>query len=366
MTAPPNLSRAEARRIAIRAQLLDAERPRDLLDVVDRLTFLQVDPTAVIAPAADHVAWSRLGDGYDPAQLTTALERDRTLFEHKAQPTLVEGRIVMIRPMADLPLYLAEMAEMPPPRFGDVRAFLDANDGFRRRILDRLRDAGPLTSREIPDTSETSWQSSGWTHERNVTQMLEGLAWRGEVAVSARQGRERLWDLPERVFPAGVTALPAEEARRRRDERWLRALGIARPKFVGEAGIPVTVEGTKGVWRLDPEATAEGFEGRTALLSPFDRLSHDRARALDLFDFEYTLEMYKPKEKRRWGYFALPILHGDALVGKVDATADREAGVLRVDAIHEDAPFAPETKAGVEGELDALARWLGLERVVRA
>ena len=163
-----------------------------------------------------------------------------------------------------------------------------------------------------------------------------------------------------------MTAIPAEEARRRRDERWLRALGIARPKFVGEAGIPVTVDGTKGVWRLDPEATAEGFDGRTALLSPFDRLSHDRARALDLFDFEYTLEMYKPKEKRRWGYFALPVLHGDALVGKVDATADREAGVLRVDAVHEDVPFTPETKAGVDGELDALARWLGLERVVRA
>ena len=366
MTATRNLSRTEARRIAIRAQMLDAERPRDLLDVVERLTFLQVDPTAVIAPAADHVAWSRLGDRYAPAQLTAALERDRTLFEHKAQPTFVEGRIVMIRPMADLPLYLAEMAEMPPPRFYDVRAFLDANDGFRRRILAQLHDAGPLMSREIPDTSETSWQSSGWTHERNVTQMLEGLAWRGEVAISARRGRERLWDLPERVFPVGVTALPAEEARRRRDERWLRALGIARPKFVGEAGIPVMVEGTRGVWRLDPEASAEGFAGRTAILSPFDRLSHDRARALDLFDFEYTLEMYKPKEKRRWGYFALPILHGDALVGKVDATADGEAGALRVDAVHEDMPFTPKTTAGVDGELDALAHWLGLGRVVRA
>ena len=255
---------------------------------------------------------------------------------------------------------------MPAPRFGDVRAFLDANDGFRGQILDRLGDAGPLMSREIPDTSETSWRSGGWTHERNVTQMLEGLAWRGEAAVSARRGRERLWDLPERVYPAGVTALPAEEARRRRDERWLSALGIARPKFVGEAGIPVTVEGTKGVWRLDPEATAEGFEGRTALLSPFDRLSHDRARALDLFDFGPRFEMYKPKEQRRWGYFALPILHGDALVGKVDATADREEGVLRVDAVHEDVPFTATSEAGIEGELDALATWLGLERVVRA
>ena len=141
------ITRTEARRIAIRAQLLDADRPRDLLHVVDRLTFLQLDPTAVIAPAADLVAWSRLGDRYDPAQLTTALERDRTLFEHKAQPTLVEAPIVMIRPMADLPLFLAEMPEMPPPRFGNARAFLKANDAFRRRILDRLRDAGPLTSR---------------------------------------------------------------------------------------------------------------------------------------------------------------------------------------------------------------------------
>ena len=87
---------------------------------------------------------------------------------------------------------------------------------------------------------------------------------------------------------------------------------------------------------------------------------------MELFDFEYTLEMYKPKEKRRWGYFALPVLHDDRLVGKVDATADREAGVLRVDAVHEDVPFTPETKAGVEAELEALARWLGLERVVWA
>jgi uncharacterized protein len=361
-----SLTRTEARRIAIRAQRLDAERPRDLLDVVDRLTFLQLDPTAVIAPAADLVAWSRLGAAYDPSQLVAGLERERTLFEHKAQPTLAEAPVVMIRPMADLPLFLAEMPDMPPPRFGSARAFLRANDAFRRRILDRLREAGPLASREIPDTSETSWQSSGWTTDRTVAQMLELLAWRGEVAVSARRSRERLWDLPERVFPAGVDPVPVEEAGRRRDERWLRALGIARPKFVGDAGIPVEVEGTKKEWRLDPEATAEGFAGRTAILSPFDRLSHDRARALDLFDFEYTLEMYKPKEQRRWGYFALPILHGDQLIGKVDATADRDAGTLRVDAIHEDVPFTPAVRHALDDELAALARWLGLDGATQA
>jgi uncharacterized protein YcaQ len=352
----------EARRIAVRAQLLDAARPRDLLDVVDQLTFLQLDPTAVIAPAPDLVLWSRLGSAYRPEQRTAALERDRTLFEHHAQPTLAEAPIVMIRPMADLPLFLAEMAEMPPPRFENARAFLTTNDAFRRQLLARLRKAGPLSSRELPDAPEASWQSSGWTQERNVSQMLELLLWRGEVAVSARRGRERVWDLSERVFPAGVTAIAAAEAKRQRDKRWLRALGIARPKFVGDAGIPVEVEGTQKVWRLDPDASADGFEGRTAILSPFDRLTHDRARALDLFGFDYTLEMYKPKEKRRWGYFALPVLHRDALVGKVDATADRDGGVLRVDAIHEDVTFTPEMRAGVEGELDALAGWLGLDR----
>jgi uncharacterized protein YcaQ len=98
-----------------------------------------------------------------------------------------------------------------------------------------------------------------------------------------------------------------------------------------------------------------------ALLSPFDRLVHDRKRAMEVFGFEYQLEMYKPAAKRRWGYFALPILSGDALVGKLDATADRKGGVLRVDAIYQDVPFDGETAASVRVEIDELARWLGLE-----
>ena len=248
-------------------------------------------------------------------------------------------------------------------RFGTSRAYLKTNDAFRRRILDRLREAGPLASRDIPDEPEATWQSSGWTQERNVTQMLELLLWRGEVAVSGRRGRERLWDLSERVFPAGLAAIPADEAKRQRDERWLRALGIARPKFVGDAGIPVEIEGTQKVWRLDPDVSADGFEGRTAILSPFDRLTHDRARALDLFGFEYTLEMYKPQGQRRWGYFALPILHGDRLVGKLDATADRKASVFRVHAVHEDVRFTREITKAVNSEIESLAAWLGLRAI---
>jgi len=135
------------------------------------------------------------------------------------------------------------------------------------------------------------------------------------------------------------------------------------PVDVGEAGEPAVVEGTKGDWRVDPAALGEDFEGRTALLSPFDRLVYDRARAQELFDFEYTLEMYKPAAKRRWGYFALPILHGDRLVGKVDTVADRKASLLRVNAIHEDVKFTRVMTKSVNAELVDLAAWLGLDTI---
>ena len=135
------------------------------------------------------------------------------------------------------------------------------------------------------------------------------------------------------------------------------------PIDVGDAGEPAVVEGVKGEWRVDPAALGDEFEGRTALLSPFDRLVYDRARAKELFDFEYTLEMYKPAAKRRFGYFALPILHHDRLVGKVDATADRKASVLRVNAVHEDVRFTRATAKAVRAEIEDLASWLGLAAV---
>ncbi|MDP9250159.1 MAG: winged helix DNA-binding domain-containing protein [Chloroflexota bacterium] len=355
-----HLTKEQARRIAVRAQLLDATRPTDLVSTVGRLTMLQIDPTSAIAPSADLVAWSRLGSSYQPADLQQALEHDRTLFEMNA----------VIRPMSDLGLHLAGASEWPP--YEKQRNWLRDNDRFRRDLLDRLASSGPLSSRDIPDTSVVSWPSSGWTNNRNVTQMLEFLMMRGEVAVSGRIGRERIWDLAERVYPADVDVPSVEEATRRRNELRLSSLGIARRRTmampveridVGEAGEPAVVEGVKGEWRVDPSALIGEFGGRTALLSPFDRLIHDRVRAIQLFDFEYTLEMYKPAARRRWGFYALPILHEDRLVGKVDATADRKASVLQVSAIHEDVPFTRAMTTAVHAELDELAAWLGLARL---
>jgi uncharacterized protein YcaQ len=356
------LTKAQARRIAVRAQLLDTPRPTDLLTVVRGLTLLQIDPTAAVAPSADLVAWSRLGSAYQPAHLQQALEEDRTLFEHNA----------LIRPMSDLGLYLAGAADWPS--YERTRAWIRDNDPFRRDILELLGESGPTASRDIPDTCVVPWASTGWTNNRNVTQMLECLLMRGEVAIAGRVGRERLWDLAERVYPRAVVVPSVDDARRAKNERRLASLGIARQKStrmplepvdVGEAGEPAVVEGTKGEWRVDPAALGESFAGRTALLSPFDRLVYDRVRTQELFDFEYTLEMYKPAAKRRWGYFALPVLHDDRLIGKVDAVADRKASVLRVHAIHEDVRFTRTITKAVQAELEDLASWLALGGVER-
>jgi len=357
------LSRLDARRIAVRAQLLDSARPTELLDVVRHLTLLQIDPTAAIAPNADLVAWSRLGSSYSPAELDAALE-NRTLLE----------LLAMIRPSEDLALYRAEMAEWPGRgklRDWQVyrRDWVRANDACRRDILDRLGSLGPLTSRDLPDTCTVPWGSTGWTNNRNVTQLLDFMTLRGEVAIAGRKGRERLWDLATRVYPDDPV-VPGDEALRIRNERRLRALGIARargPKYPGEpadvreAGEPAVVEGVKGEWRVDPSFLGQPFSGRAALLSPFDRLIHERRRAIELFAFDYQLEMYKPADKRRWGYFALPILYGDRLVGKLDATADRKAGVFRVNAIHQDVAFDKIMTAAVDREIKDLAHWLELD-----
>jgi uncharacterized protein YcaQ len=360
------LSRRDARRIAVRAQLLDSERPEDLFDVVRRLTVVQYDQTAAVAPNADLVAWSRLGSSYSPSELVEALETQ----------ALVELR-GFVRPAESLALFRAEMEEWPGSEplldWQEYRRdWVKANEGCRLDILERLRQDGPLVMRELPDTCVRPWKSSGWTNNRNVSQLLEFMLQRGEVAVAGRDGRDRLWDLASRVYP-DEPAVPVEEARRIRDEQRLRSLGIARakgpacpgePLDVGQAGEPAVVEGVRGQWRVDPALLGQPFSGRTALLSPLDRLVYDRKRLTELFEFDYQLEMYKPAAQRRWGYFALPILHGDRLVGKVDATSDRKAGMLRVDAIHEDEPFGKSLSTAVRRELADLATWLQLELVL--
>jgi uncharacterized protein len=367
MTQTHRLSQSEARRIAVRAQYLASERPTDLLTLVRRLTTLQLDPVSAIAPSADLVAWSKLGSSYRPEHLRDALA-DRRLIELRA----------FLRPAEDIALYRAAMAAWA----GDARLvnagitqadWVAANDRCRRDILARLRAEGPLPSRSFPDACDLPWQSTGWTNNKNVIRLLDFMASRGEVAVAGRQGRDRLWDLAERVYP-DAPAVPVDEAKWELDRRGLRALGIARQTGPTQFGVghpvgePAVVEGLRGEWRVDPfylEQPDEPFTARAALLSPFDWLVYDRVRSVDLFGFEYLLEMYKPAAKRRWGYYALPIVYGDQLVGKLDATADRKAGTLHVNAVHQDTPFTTDATDAVNAEIANLAAWLGLDLVQR-
>jgi uncharacterized protein YcaQ len=358
------LTRADARRIAVLAQLLSSERPIDFDEMVSHLTLLQAEPTAAVAPSAQVVTWTRLGERSRPRDVDDAVA-DGSLIELHS----------MLRPAADLKLYRAEMAAWPGPGElkewqVDVRDWVEANDDTRRDILDKLEDEGPLTAKSFPDTTLVPWESSGWNNDRNVRMLLDRMVQRGEIAPVGYEGRDKLWDLAERVYP-DEPVVPLAEAMEIRAVRRLRSLGIARarapispsePNDVGEVGEPAVIEGVRGKWRVDPTYLDVELAPRVALLSPLDRLVFDRKRMEEIFEFDYQLEMYKPAAKRRWGYWATPILDGDRLVGKVDATADRKGGVFVVNAVHEDEPFSANQREAVDAEIDGLATWLDLQR----
>ncbi|MGN0063693.1 MAG: DNA glycosylase AlkZ-like family protein [Nocardioides sp.] len=371
MTPVATVSREHARRMAVRAQLLDVAPGTtpapDAVDVVERLGGVQVDLTEAVARSADLVLRARLGASH-PERGCDDLQAAGLLFEHR-------GRLVGPQQLARL---RADMDVWPGrtrlrPWQDDVDQWISANVGARRAVIGALRSDGPLAARDLPDEIVAPWRSSGWSNNKSVLKLVECLESRGEVAVVSREGRERIWDLAERVHP-DLPVVDHETAHREEAGVRLRAAGLLRPVRVGadveehdlsDIGVPVRVDGVRGTWRADEdllEETADDPGTGVRLLSPLDRLVFDRRRASELFGFDYQLEMYKPAASRRWGYWALPVLHGSHLVGKVDVTADREAGVLHVDAVHRDGLWDEELADAVEVELDALARWLGLAR----
>ncbi len=358
MPKPLLLPLRRARQVAVQAQQLALPRPTDLLEVIRHQGFLQLDPTAAVARTEHLVAWSRLGRPFDPADLTRLLA-DRRVFEHRAY----------IHPMEDYPL-LRPLMETWLDRMSGygrrISAWMEENAEFRDHVIGTLRERGPLRSRDIEDRSAKAWASRGWTNKRNTIQMLDWLSAMGITAVTARAGVDRVWDLAERVLPVDAPRVPLEDAKRELARRRLRRQGVIRvgsAEDVGDLGLEATVEGVRGRWRVEPELLDRPFEGRTALLSPFDRLVYDRNVTKALFDFDYKLEIYVPVAKRRWGYYVLPILRGERIVGRADAKADRDAGVLRVPALHLEPVATDDDVAAARAELDELAAWLRLEEV---
>ena len=199
---------------------------------------------------------------------------------------------------------------------------------------------GPLLSRDLADDSVRTWESHGWYGTRNTSVMLDILHGRGLVAIVGRRNGQRLWDLAERWYPE-TEKIPLREAERLLAERRFRAQGVR-----------LTPKG----WEAHPDVSADAVPDHVTLLSPFDRLIHDRDRAEALFDFRYRLEMYVPKAKREYGYYVLPILVGDRLVGRVEPLFDRKAGTLRVLRAWGDTSRLDEA-------LDSLATFLGAKQL---
>jgi uncharacterized protein len=317
----------EARRIAICAQGLDG-RANGVLETVRRLGFLQLDPISAVAPPQHLVLWSRLG-AFDTAELDRLLWEERKLVEWRA----------FVYPIEDLPMLRAFMRRRDRPLDRRIVEWIKARAAYRRHVLKELRERGPLLSREIADAPSHRREDHRWWGQRQMGLMLELLAARGEVAVVGRQGKQRVWDLAERWYPETET-LPLPKARRLYDEKRFRALGV---------------QLQRGRLMAHPEAEEGPVPARTTFLSPFDRLVHDRNRTLALWDFFYRLEMYVPAAKREYGYYVLPILHGDRLVGRIEPVFDRKERKLDVKGVW----WEPGQKElDLAEPLDELERWL--------
>ncbi len=393
------LSPQLARRLAVTRQRLAGPCPNPgsaaMLNVVRDLGCLQLDPISAVARSHTLVLWSRLGP-YDLADLDTLLWADRSLFEywaHAASVVLTE----------DYPVHNHMMRSRytgDSPWEQRVRAWMQTNDSLRSHILSEIRDKGPRMSKHFSDRAEEGWYSTGWTSERNVSRMLDFLWITGVLMVAGRNGGQKQWDLAERCLPEWTPRdeLPEREIVRRSAQKSLRALGVGRIQHIqghyirgrypglSEVLKQLEAEGQiervqivedgrawPGPWYIhaDDIALLERIESgewepRTTLLSPFDNLICDRARTEKLFNFRFRIEIYVPKAQRQYGYYVLPILHGDHLIGRIDPLMDRKQKRLTINAVYAepDAPTTAETASAIACAIEELATFLGAKTIV--
>jgi uncharacterized protein YcaQ len=400
MAATRTISPLVVRRLAIAKQRLAGPRPGrpgspDLLEVARAIRCLQLDPIAAVARSHLLVLWSRVGP-FDPAALDRLLWSDRALFEYWAHA----ASIVLTE---DYQLHRGRMRAFPRGRTipsKRTKAWIEANLPLRHRILRELRRSGPLPSRAFAAADATErWASSGWTNGRDVTQMLDILMTQGRIMVAGRDGQGRLWDISERCLPDWTPkrALPEPEIFRRAAALAVKALGVGTPRDVQQhflrnwyddlGSVLHSLERSRTIQRVrvaestnapahdgfiheDDLALMErierddGPEPRTTLLSPFDNLICDRARTRRLWGFDFTIEIYVPKAKRRFGYYVMPILAGDEMVGRIDTILDRTNRRLLVRAVHAERGRAvASAAAGVRWSVEELATFVGATEI---
>jgi len=387
MTTPLTLTPQTARRLFLTQQQLAGPRPTDMLALVRALGCLQIDPIRVVERPQYLIPFSRLGP-YAPEKLDTLLWRDQQLFEYWAHC----ASIVLVE---DYPLYAPMMRAYP---WSDrTKDWIAQNEKLKRYVLREIKQRGPVLSRALTEDGvhPEAWVSTGWTSGRNLSRMLDFLWIGGKIMVAGRDGIQKKWDLSERVLPTWTPRekLSEREVTRRAVERALHSLGVATPRQIQfhflrgrYAELPTVLarlekEGRvqrvaikdahttwPGAWYMHT-AEAErlsqnGWQPRTTLLSPFDPLICDRARTAQMFGYDFRIEIYVPKPKRKYGYYVLSVLHGEQLIGRIDPEMDREAETLTINAVYAEPGAPKEAGPAVANAVAELATFLGARQVI--
>ena len=369
------LTRQDARRLGISRQYLDGAKKPAMLDVFRDLGCVQLDPIRHVEWTQLLVLWSRLGQ-YDPAELASLRWENRAVFEywaHAASMVLTD----------EMPVHDYRMQQFRDPQQSRWAAYMkdwfdaepEVTYPLHDAILANLRQKGPQLSREMEGSHS---RQSRWSNGRYVSIILEYLWCRGEVIVHGRAGNQRLWGLAEQFWPEATPqeSWTADQVTRFAAQKSVRALGVATPQQIKRhytrgvypnlaknlkqlvtegvlEKVQILHEGEplKGEWYLHQADTplldsiqAGEWQPRTTLLSPFDNLICDRDRTEQLWDFFYRIEIYVPLKKRQFGYYVLPILHGDQLVGRIDSKMDRNTNTWHIHNVYKEAD-APETAA---------------------
>ncbi len=417
-----------ARRLAITKQHLAATRrppsTDGIYEVIRELGCLQLDPLSTVSRSHTLVIFSRVGP-YNIADLDHLIYRDKKLFEYWAHA----ASIVLTEDFPIHHLRMREYAKTEDAWDLRIAEWIDANKKLRDTILREIKRKGPVSSRVLTEMGEApkTWVSSGWTNDRNVSRMLDFLWMQGKIMVARREGLNKFWDLSERVLPEWTPRekLSEREVVTHSAQKSLRALGVGTEKHIAAHYIAgrypqlrerlgelerageierVEIRETsdarrrrsqtpnsrrsqtlnsrrsqtpsdekwKGEWYVHCsdipliEKLEHGeFEGRTVLLSPFDNLVRDRVRNIQFWNFDYKIEIYVPQAKRKYGYYVLPILCNDQLIGRIDPKMDRAQGVLNINAVHleANAPRDQKTARAVRDAIEELGEFLGAAEI---